>query len=148
MKKFAITLMSLIFINLYHPTAFSEKPNQRMMNNQATHSLKSKNTLQLSIQEIMDKKDKKLVFIKLIDTKNNKPITLNDLIEAHTQKIHLLIIDDSLLDYSHVHPVETTIPGIYQFEWQPTLKSASYRAWADLIPTNTKTQEYVVADLP
>ncbi len=114
MKKFAITLMSLIFINLYHPTAFSEKPNQRMMNNQATHSLKSKNTLQLSIQEIMDKKDKKLVFIKLIDTKNNKPITLNDLIEAHTQKIHLLIIDDSLLDYSHVHPVETTIPGIYQ----------------------------------
>ncbi|AGN13904.1 TPA: hypothetical protein ACIZB4_001240 [Legionella pneumophila] len=148
MKKFAITLMSLIFINSYYPTAFSEKPNQRMMNNQSTHSLKSKNTLQLSIQEIMDKKDKKLVLIKLIDTKSNKPITLNDLIEAHTQKIHLLIIDDTLLDYSHVHPVETTIPGIYQFEWQPTLKSASYRAWADLIPTNTKTQEYVVADLP
>lgn len=44
--------------------------------------------------------------------------------------------------------IETNIPGVYQFEWQPTLKNASYRAWADLIPSNTKNQEYVVADFP
>jgi hypothetical protein len=121
-----------------------------MMSNITTQASKStkKATMQLSIQEIIDQKDKKLVLIKLIDTKNNKPIPLSDLIEAHTQKIHLLIIDNNLIDYSHVHPVETNTPGVYQFEWRPTLKNVSYRAWADLLPANTKTQEYVIADLP
>ncbi|HCC3243552.1 TPA: hypothetical protein ACW6D3_002649 [Legionella pneumophila] len=150
MKKFAIILMSSMLMNLYCHSAFAKNPHHHAMNNHPTHSLKSKKspTIQLSIQKIIDKKDKKLVLIQLTDTTNNKPITLNDLIEAHTKKIHLLIIDESLMDYSHVHPVETGTPGIYQFEWQPTLKNASYRAWADLLPANTKTQEYVIANFP
>ncbi|KTD64476.1 hypothetical protein Lspi_1283 [Legionella spiritensis] len=52
------------------------------------------------------------------------------------------------MDYSHVHPVETTTPGVYQFEWQPNLKNATYRTWADLLPANTKIQEYIIADFP
>ncbi|HAT9777354.1 TPA: hypothetical protein JBD69_15270 [Legionella pneumophila subsp. pneumophila] len=150
MKKLVITLIYLSMMSLYHPTAFSENSHHHTTKNRTIHSLKSKYvpTMTLSIQEVIDKKDKKLVVIKLTDSKNNKPITLSDLVEAHTQKIHLLIIDDNLMDYSHVHPVETTTPGLYQFEWQPTLKSASYRAWADLLPVNTKTQEYIIADFP
>ncbi|HAT1844363.1 hypothetical protein [Legionella pneumophila] len=150
MKKLTITLMSLSSINLYHPIAFAENSHHHTMTHVLLESSQSeaRPTMQLSIQEVMDKENKKLVLIKLSDTKNNKPITLGNLIEAHTQKIHLLIIDDHLVDYSHVHPIETKIPGVYQFEWQPTLKNASYRAWADLIPANTKNQEYVVADFP
>ncbi|AHE66846.1 hypothetical protein [Legionella oakridgensis] len=150
MKKFAATLMSLSLINLYHPIAFAENSHHHLMQNLTTTALKPENSpgMQLSVQKVIDKKDKKLVLIQLTDTKNNKPVTLNDLIEAHTQKIHLLIIDDTLVDYSHVHPVETITPGVYQFEWRPALKNASYRAWADLIAENTKKQEYVIADFP
>jgi hypothetical protein len=35
---------------------------------------------------------------------NGKPVTLNDLQEAHTEKLHLLIVDESLTDYHHEHP--------------------------------------------
>lgn len=150
MIKLATLLMSLLLINLYHSIATASNAHYHSVKNHATQILKSSNnsTIRLSIQEIIDKKNQKLILIKLIDMKNNKPVTSNDLIEAHTQKIHLLIIDDSLTDYSHVHPVETATPGVYQFEWQPTFEKASYRAWADLLPTNTKTQEYVIADFP
>jgi len=137
-------------MNLYSQITFAENSHHHTMKNLTIHASKSDNspTMQLSIQEIIDKKDRKLVIIKLTDSKSNKPITLNYLTEAHTQKIHLLIIDDNLMDYSHVHPVATTTPGVYQFEWQPILKNAYYRAWADLLPANTKTQEYIIADFP
>jgi len=65
---------------------------------------------------------------------------------VHTQKIHLLIIDDSLQDYTHIHPTATNTPGVYQFEWQPK-KQANYRIFADLFPLDTNSQEYAVADL-
>lgn len=148
MKKCAITLFSVSLFNVHYPIAFAGNSHHHPMKNLTAHSSKSENasTMRLSIQEIINKNDKKLVVIKLTDSKGNKPITLNDLAEAHTQRIHLLIIDDNLIDYSHVHPVATTTPGIYQFDWQPTLKNASYRAWADLLPVDTKIQEYVIAD--
>jgi hypothetical protein len=103
-------------------------------------------TIKLSIQKIKNIDNKKLVQIKLTSTEDGNPITLSALKEVHTQKIHLLIIDDSLQDYTHVHPTATNIPGVYQFEWQPK-KQANYRVFADLFPLNTNTQEYAVADL-
>lgn len=103
-------------------------------------------TIKLDVRKIEDKGDKKLVQIKLTSIKDNKPITLRDLKEAHTQKVHLLIIDDGLEDYSHVHPKALKEPGLYEFEWNPK-KQGNYRIWADLSPLNTNMQEYVIADL-
>ncbi|HAU4258826.1 TPA: hypothetical protein ACGCMH_000600 [Legionella pneumophila] len=150
MKKFIIALIGLLLSNSYYGIAIAGNSHHHAMKNPSKNSSKSQQsaTMRLSIQRIIEKKDKKLVFLKLSKTTNNNPVTLNDLVEAHTQKIHLLIIDDNLMDYSHVHPVETTTPGVYQFEWQPILKNASYRAWADLLPANTKIQEYIIADFP
>ena len=42
---------------------------------------------------------------------NGMPVLLTDLIEAHTEKIHLLIIDPALKDYHHEHPRPTAVPG-------------------------------------
>lgn len=71
----------------------------------------------------------------------------DDLLEAHTKKVHLLIIDESLTDYTHEHPNPTSVPGEYAFSFTPR-KPGSYRIWADLVPKVTNEQEYVVADLP
>ena len=69
------------------------------------------------------------------------PVTLDQLIEVHTAKIHLLIVDQSLKDCHHVHPQATGTPGDYSFEFTPT-KPGAYYAWADVRPLPFGLQEY------
>jgi hypothetical protein len=85
--------------------------------------------------------------LSLSTLKDAKPVLFDDLKEVHTEKIHLLIIDPSLSDYTHIHPVPTKTPGVYTFEWDPKLKDASYKLWADLHPLSTDRQEYATTML-
>ena len=86
------------------------------------------------------------VTVKLTTKKGGKPVTHDDLQEAHTQKIHLLIIDSSLSDYHHEHPKPGRQPGEYVFTFTPR-KPGAYRIFADLLPVAEDAQEYAVADL-
>ncbi|MEO5718690.1 MAG: hypothetical protein ABIR29_08990 [Chthoniobacterales bacterium] len=72
---------------------------------------------------------------------DNEPVTLAELIETHTRKIHLLVVDGSLTDYHHEHPQPTGTPGDYAFDFTPT-KPGPYLAWADLRPMPMGLQEY------
>src|SRR6185295_13358412 len=72
------------------------------------------------------------------------PLLLEDLREVHTKKIHLLIVDPSLVDYHHEHPVPTGIPGEYAFRFTPRTRGP-YRAFADVQPLLTGFQEYAKA---
>jgi hypothetical protein len=72
---------------------------------------------------------------------DGKPVTLDQLEMAHTEKIHLLIVDESLGDYHHKHPAETGTPGEYQFDFAPK-HGGNYHVWADLVPKATGKQEY------
>jgi hypothetical protein len=76
-----------------------------------------------------------------------EPITPDQLREVHTQKIHLLIIDGSLTDYHHEHPVPTNVAGRYDFSFTPE-KPGSYRVWADVQPLITGKQEYAMTIIP
>lgn len=116
----------------------TQKPKHSSMQGQAT--------IKISLIKQEDQGGKKVVQIKLTKIKDDQPITLNDLKEAHTQKVHLLIVDDSLTDYHHVHPRATKEPGVYQFEWTPKIKG-NYKLWADLVPVDTNEQQYVAFDL-
>ena len=82
----------------------------------------------------------------VLKKQNGSPVTLNDLQEAHTEKIHMLIIDPTLTDYHHEHPVPGSAPGEYRFSFTPQ-KAGAYRMWADLVPADSGKQEYVIADL-
>lgn len=130
---------------------FADTNHQHSTINHTNHSHSAKqnlpSTIKLTVQKILAKEGQQLVTIKLTDIQNNQPITLEDLKEVHTQKIHLLIIDDNLSDYTHTHPQATNQAGVYQFTWQPTQKNATYRIWADLVPTKTDRQEYVISNL-
>ena len=75
------------------------------------------------------------------------PLKLADLREVHTKKIHLLIVDDSLTDYHHEHPVESDVPGEYRFTFTPR-RNGRYQAWADVQPLLTGLQEYAAAEVP
>lgn len=72
---------------------------------------------------------------------DGKPVTPDQLAVAHTKKIHLLIIDESLGDYQHAHPDPTDAPGVYRFAFNPKF-GGKYTVWADLVPTATGAQEY------
>lgn len=86
------------------------------------------------------------VTAKLNAVADGKPLTLDDLKEAHTKKLHLLVVDPTLTDYHHIHPVAGEKPGEYVFDFTP-LKNGSYRVWADVIPVATGKQEYVQTDM-
>jgi len=78
--------------------------------------------------------------IRLTDT-DGKPVTPGQLELAHTKKLHLLIIDESLGDYQHAHPQATEKPGVYRFPFTPRF-GGQYTIWADVVPTATGKQEY------
>lgn len=72
---------------------------------------------------------------------DGKPLTLDQLQVAHTEKLHLLIVDGTLTDYHHEHPVASDKPGEYRFEFSPRY-GGPYHIWADVVPTATSRQEY------
>jgi len=82
----------------------------------------------------------------LLKKPDGSPMTLDGLKEAHTEKIHVLIIDPTLSDYHHEHPVAGATPGEYQFSFTPRT-AGPYRMWADVVPAETDKQEYVIADI-
>jgi hypothetical protein len=79
-----------------------------------------------------------------LTTFSGKPIAPEDLQVVQTRRIHLLIVDPSLDDYQHVHPV----PGRreWDFEFRPKFGGA-YRIFADFTPVATNRGLYSEAEL-
>lgn len=82
-----------------------------------------------------------VTFTLSLVAKDGKPATLADLSVAHTEKVHLLIVDPSLSDYHHEHPKPGPTPGTYTFALTPN-KAGEYQVFADLLPVATNRQEY------
>lgn len=66
---------------------------------------------------------------------------------AHERRIHLLIIDESLRDYHHEHPVPSEDGKTLRFGFTPR-NVGPYRVFADVLPVATRRHLYLVADLP
>lgn len=81
-----------------------------------------------------------------LTTSTGKPVGPEDLLIAHTQKLHLLIIDDTLTDYHHVHPVPGDERGVWTCGFTPH-RGGVYRVFADFMPAATARGLYAGADL-
>ena len=79
-------------------------------------------------------------------TSTGKPVGPADLLVAHTQKLHLLIVDPTLTDYQHVHPVPGRHPGEWEFQFDPRF-GGLYRLFADFTPAATGRGLYASTDL-
>lgn len=77
---------------------------------------------------------------------DDKPLTFDQLEVAHTEKLHLLVVDETLTDYHHEHPVAGEKPGEYRFDFAPKF-GGTYHIWADVVPTATGKQEYAKAEV-
>jgi len=78
--------------------------------------------------------------------KDGKPLTQDQLQIAHTEKLHLLVVDGTLTDYHHEHPVAGEKPGEYRFDFSPRF-GGTYHIWADVVPTASGQQEYAKTEV-
>ena len=69
-------------------------------------------------------------------THAGKPIAPADLLNVHTELLHLMIIDPQLTDYHHVHPKPGREPGRWSFRFTPRY-GGEYRFFADFTPAAT-----------
>jgi hypothetical protein len=76
-----------------------------------------------------------------LTTFSGKPIAPEDLQVVQTKRIHLLVVDPSLDDYQHVHPVPGRVPGEWLFTFRPRFGGA-YRIFADFTPVATNRGLY------
>lgn len=81
----------------------------------------------------------------VLKTASEKPVEAQDLLVAHTRKLHLLIVDPSLTDYQHVHPEPGHTRGEWTFQWTPRAGGA-YRVFADFTPAATGRGLYASAE--
>lgn len=72
-------------------------------------------------------------FMLSLQTTTGRPIRYEDIAVTHTERLHALIIDESLQDYQHIHPRPAGPPGHYVFEMTPKM-SGEYRVYLDFIP--------------
>lgn len=82
----------------------------------------------------------------VLSTSNGKPIEAQDLLVAHTRKLHLLIVDPTLTDYQHVHPEAGKQRGEWTFAFTPR-RAGGYRVFADFTPVATGRGLYASADV-
>lgn len=85
-------------------------------------------------------------FTLTLKTAGGKLIAPEDLLVAHTRKLHLLIIDPWLDDYQHVHPEPGKSPGEWTFAFTPK-RAGAYRVFADFTPAATARGLYASVDL-
>jgi len=82
----------------------------------------------------------------VLTTFSGKPIAPEDLLVVQTKPIHLLIVDPSLDDYQHVHPVAGRRPGEWSFQFHPRF-GGTYRIFADFTPVATSRGLYSETEL-
>ena len=68
-------------------------------------------------------------FSLILSDTEGRPVTADDLAAVHDHKLHVLIVDEALEDYQHMHP-EVGADGLYEVTFTPE-HSRTYRVWAD-----------------
>jgi len=84
-------------------------------------------------------------FTLTVRTAGGKPIAPEDLLVAHTRKLHLLVADPTLGDYQHVHPEPGRRAGEWRFALTPQ-RPGDYRVFADFTPAATGRGLYAAAE--
>jgi hypothetical protein len=84
-------------------------------------------------------------FVLTLKTASGKPIAPEDLLVAHTRKLHLLVADPTLNDYQHIHPEPGRRAGEWIFALTPQ-RSGTYRVFADFTPAATARGLYGVVE--
>lgn len=83
-----------------------------------------------------------------LETASGRPVGPLDILESHTQLVHVLAVDAGLGDYQHLHPEPVAgEPGLWEFTFAPRV-GGDYRMFLDFTPRATARGLYALVDLP
>lgn len=130
------SIMALLFM-----AAPAYAAENHAVNHGVDHSMHHAAAATYSVKAGEDKLRKGEAFSGSITLKDSagKPVALDDLKEVHTQKIHALVVDQSLGDYHHVHPEYSGKDGVYTFSFTPG-SARDYKLWVDVAPVKGAPQ--------
>jgi hypothetical protein len=135
-------LSSLLLLGL-----ISTNPSYASVHEHKNHKLSDFNTIQVVVVNPPDKitpNTTEILRMQLL--KDNQPISLNDLKTVHTKKIHLMVIDSTLTDYYHTHPLADSKNKDFVFNFTPK-KSGPYQIWVEFTPSATNKQVFIKIDM-
>lgn len=93
-----------------------------------SHGHEEETSMESEIVVTVKEEEEGHLLLTLADTKGN-PVT--DLAISHEKLLHLIIVDDHLEQYVHLHPEEV---GRGQFKVSHSLKTGNYKAFVDIAP--------------
>jgi len=67
---------------------------------------------------------------------DEKKLRASQLAISQTRPLHLLVVDEQLEDYQHIHPVPVGETGDWTFSFTPK-RAGNYRVYAQFIPTSS-----------
>lgn len=140
MRSLFTLLIIVFFFN--NPLSYANTHEHTMR-----HELPNQSAVQIVIEKVpsnITANTTEIIRFQLL--KDNKPLTLNDLKTVHTKKIHLMVIDPTLTDYYHIHPVMDSKTKDFVFKFTPK-KNGSYRIWVDVTPIATDEQVFLKTDI-
>jgi len=77
-------------------------------------------------------------FSLALRTTTGRAIDFKDIAITHTERVHAMVVDESLEDYQHLHPQPAGPSGHFRFRMTPK-KTGTYRVYLDFIPlTNSR----------
>lgn len=79
---------------------------------------------------------KETTFVLRLSTSTGGPLAYDDIAVSHTERIHAMIIDQTLGDYQHLHPLDGGAPGTFLFTHTPQ-RAGRYDFYLDFIPLKT-----------
>lgn len=85
--------------------------------------------------------------LRLTHTDTGLPVTPEELAVVETKILHLFVVDQTLKDYHHIHPVPTAEPGVYEVPFTPNTPN-HYSAWSHFTMAGDDKAHWVKNALP
>lgn len=74
------------------------------------------------------------IAFRLLDA-SGRTIPESEILETHTKKLHLMLIDKTLMDFQHIHPEYDSKTGLFTTSFVPNTQN-SYSSWHDFTMNN------------
>jgi len=81
-----------------------------------------------------------------LETSGGMTIAPHELAVTHTEKMHVMVIDQSLEDYHHLHPEAEGLDGVYQFAFTPA-RAGTYRVFTEIVPLRSRRQAIALSSM-
>lgn len=81
-----------------------------------------------------------------LKTSSGTPLQWDDLAVTHTERLHLMVVDEGLRDYQHLHPTPLGAPGHYTITFTPR-HGGTYALFFDFLPLVTARRALARSEL-